>query len=508
VNRSRNYEQKKQQQKALRKQQLLDGLISHAKPSAPSACSSFDTIEEECAGRLDAVTGQVQVFRQQLPVLLKKLCKISDPRNPRKTKHKLTVLMLYGILTFVLQYSSRRHANGAITHPMIEQNLRMLFPELESIPHADTLFRLLRRIDVNEIEQAQIELVQQLIRKKKFTPFRVNNCYPIAIDGSQKLAGLELWSEGLLQRRISSSTDDAKSGEDTVRYKYSVYVLEANLSFSNGMVIPLMTEFLNYQEGDSDRKKQDCETRAFHRLSKRIKKAFSRLPIMLLLDGLYAQGPVMKCCQDYNWQFMIVLKDRSLSTVWEEYYSLLKLQPGNEYQQNWGERHQHFHWVNHIRYEYGLNDCRYINLHVVVCDEQWETVNEQGEIETKIAKHAWISSRPLNAANVHDRCNLGARYRWGIESNFLVEKHQGYSYEHLFAKDWNAMRGYHYLMRIGHLINTLARFSSELAPMIRRMGIRPFIEFVRTTLSGPWLDLFGFDEVIRRMQQPFRLRFV
>ncbi len=312
----------------------------------------------------------------------------------------------------------------------------------------------------------------------------------------------------MLQRRISPSTNNESSDEESARYKYSIYVLEANLSFSNGMVIPLMTEFLNYQKGDSDRKQQDCETRAFHRLAKRIKKAFSHLSLMLLLDGLYAQGPVMKRCQDYNWQFMIVLKDRSLSTVWDEYHSLLKLKPSSEYQQNWDKRHQHFHWVNHIRYEYGPNDCRYIDLHVVVCDEQWETVNEQGEIATKTAKHAWISSRPLNAANLHDRCNLGARYRWGIETNFLVEKRQGYSYEHLFAKDWNAMRGYHYLMRLGHLINTLARFSSKLAPMIRRMGIRPFIEFVRTTLSGPWLDLFGFDEVAQRMQQPFRLRFV
>jgi hypothetical protein len=81
---------------------------------------------------------------------------------------------------------------------MIERNLRMLFPELESIPHADTLFRLLSRIDGGEIEKAQIDLVNQLIRKKKFMPFRVNNGYPIAIDGTQKLGGLELWSEGQL----------------------------------------------------------------------------------------------------------------------------------------------------------------------------------------------------------------------------------------------------------------------------------------------------------------------
>ena len=210
----------------------------------PSACSPFDTVDEECAGRIEAVTEQARILKAQWPVLLRQLRKIPDPRNPQKIKHKLTVLMLYGILAFVLHYSSRRQANSHITHPMIELNLRRLFPELESMPHADTLFRLLQRIDVNDIEQAQIELVRQLIRKKKFAPFRANNAYPVAIDGTQKLVGSELWSEAQLQCRTSSSD------EEPVRYRYSVYVLEANLSFRNGMVIPLMTEFLDYREGD------------------------------------------------------------------------------------------------------------------------------------------------------------------------------------------------------------------------------------------------------------------
>ena len=49
-------------------------------------------------------------MRQQLPTLLKRLAKIPDPRNPNKTKYKITLLMLYGILVFVFQYSSRRAA--------------------------------------------------------------------------------------------------------------------------------------------------------------------------------------------------------------------------------------------------------------------------------------------------------------------------------------------------------------------------------------------------------------
>ncbi len=430
--------------------------------------------------------------------------RIPDPRNPKKTQHKLTLLILYGILAFVLHYPSRRQANGEMTNPMFEHNLRLLFPELPTIPHADTLFRLLSRIDVDQIEQAQIDLVNQLIRKKKFAPYRINNTYPIAIDGTQKLAFSLLWTEQLQQRTLRSAITEKE--EEEPKLQYYVYVLKANLSFQNGMVIPLMSEFLDYQQGDTERAKQDCETKAFHRLAERIKTAFPHLPVLLLLDGLYPTGPVMARCRQYHWQFMIVLKDDSLPSVWEEYNGLLDLQPNNRMRQNWGNRQQQFQWVNQIRYEYGQNGKNHLTLHVVVCREQWQEVDDEGEIVSKTSRHAWISSRPLSRANVHDRCNLAARYRRGIENCILVEKHQGYAYEHAFAKDWNAMRGYHYLMRIAHLLNTLARYASVLALIFKQKGIRAFIRFIRSTYSGPWFD--DPSDIEKRMRKPFRLRFV
>ncbi len=76
------------------------------------------------------------------------------------------------------------------------------------------------------------------------------------------------------------------SGDDT-QMQYYVYVLEASLAFAGGLTIPLMSEFASYTEGDTDSKRQDCEQKAFKRLAKRLKDVFSRLPIMVLLDGLY-----------------------------------------------------------------------------------------------------------------------------------------------------------------------------------------------------------------------------
>jgi hypothetical protein len=509
---------KKEQQKKLREIQKAQGLNPSSHASHSNATSIYQSIEEEHEGRVTAVTEQARIIRAQLPQLLKRLNKIPDPRNPKKIKYSLTLLMIYGMLMFVFQISSRRQVNKQMTQPQFKANLRLIFPELDDLPHADTLFRLLRDIDVDQIEESLTELIKKLIAKKKFKRYLINNCYPIAIDGTQKMPFNELWCEELLQRKkkkgekkdqSSKERDKDKSEAETKPYlqedyQYYVYVLEANLSFQNGMVIPLLSEFLEFEQGDMENNKQDCEQRAFKRLTERLKKYFPSLRIILLLDGLYANGPIMMQCIKKNWQFMIVLKNDSLSSAWEEFNSLLKLLPENHAQMNWGIRHQKYHWVNGIEYYFDTNACQKISINIVTCHEEWQEVNNEGEIITKQSHHAWISSRPLNRNNLHERCNLGARYRWGIEAGILVEKHQGYSYEHCFALDWQAMRGYHYLMRLAHAFNTLVRFSSVLSKFFKQLGVRGFFTFVYNTFTGRWLNP---EEVEARLSRPFQLRF-
>jgi hypothetical protein len=278
---------------------------------------------------------------------------------------------------------------------------RKFFPEIENLPHNDTLMRLLTNIDVAQIEQGLIKCIQKLIRNKKFIRYLIDKHYPIAIDGTQKMIRDYIWSEQCQERTV---------GKEGQKYKqYYVYVLEASLAFQNGMTIPLMSEFLSYAEGDIDRKKQDCETKAFKRLAKRLKSTFKRLPIMLLLDGLYANGPVMEICSNYRWDYMIVLKDDSLTSVWREYNMLQSLTPENLLKMKWGNRKQSFKWVNNIEYEYDNGKTQ--SVHVVTCEESWEEVDKEFiKIVSRKSKHAWISSKPLNKRNIHERCNLAARH--------------------------------------------------------------------------------------------------
>ena len=321
-------EQRKERKKAqreLRRRQIAEGFILPPSPSQPNKTSPYQDVEEEREARTEAVSAQVKVFRAMLPVLLNRLSKISDLRNPKKNKHKLTVLLIYGILCFTFQMSSRRQANREMTRPMFEENLRGLFPELEKLPHADTLARLLARIDVTQIEQAHLDMIERLIRNKKFRKYLIRGCYPVAVDGTQKLTRAALWAAECLERKIRNKKDTdqeskantAKPTEQEPAKEYYVYVLEANLAFANGMVIPLLSEVLSAEEGDSQRDKQDCEQRAFHRLAPRLKKCFSRLSILLLLDGLYPNGPIIELCRRNKWDFMMVLQDKSLPSVWE-----------------------------------------------------------------------------------------------------------------------------------------------------------------------------------------------
>jgi len=490
---------RRQARKNLREQQREAGLTPVVKPTVANHLSQYKSPEEEQQCREQTLVEKVAILRALLPTLLGRFAKIPDPRQPKKIKHKLTVLMLYGILSFVLQMASRREANREMSRPMFKENLMLLFPDLETIAHHDTLMRLLDRIDVEQIQEAQIALVRSLIRNRKFQRFLIEGYYPIAIDGTQKFCTYTLWDENYLERTVG----DEKNRRD----QYYIIVVEANLAFSNGMSIPLMTEFLDYRQGDSGRDKQDCEVRAFYRMAERLRDAFPRLPIMLLLDGLYPVGPAMQVCSTYGWQFMIVLQDGSLPHVWEEYRGLVQLlEPNDRHQMSWGDREQRFHWVNEIEYEY-VHDGgkRSLEIHLVVCEETWQEIDcETGQPIEKNSRHVWLSSCPLSKDNVHRRCNLAARHRWAIESGILVEKRCGYSYEHCFAFTWSAMKGYHYLMRIAHLLNILVQYSAQLVKLVKELGTRGLIRFIHQTLSGPWLDA---ERVNTALSKPRQLRF-
>ena len=98
----KQFKESKRQFKKLREQQEDEGMEPLRVSSLPNRKSPFKTGAEERMARNMAVTDSMRIMLAKLPVLLRRLRNIPDPRNPKKLKHKLTILIIYGILTFVL----------------------------------------------------------------------------------------------------------------------------------------------------------------------------------------------------------------------------------------------------------------------------------------------------------------------------------------------------------------------------------------------------------------------
>ena len=126
-------QKRREAQNDLRQQELANGLERATNPSASNRVSRFANVEEERADR-ETVTAQFfDTIRSQLPALLQSFARIKDYGNPKKIKHQLTMVLVYGFLCFVLQVSSRRAANRELTGPVLREHLRKLFPDLETL---------------------------------------------------------------------------------------------------------------------------------------------------------------------------------------------------------------------------------------------------------------------------------------------------------------------------------------------------------------------------------------
>lgn len=498
-----NRAERRRKQRELREEEEKQGRQYSPSFTLPNRKCTLNTVDEEKEAIQQTTEEKLKVYGKLLPMLLNQLARIDDPRNTNKIKHQMRVMMFYGIMMFVFQMTSRRKANQEITTPQLIENLKVFFPELMEMPHQDTLCRLLEDIDVTKIEIIYIDMLRKLIRKKKFQNLLQQKRYVVAVDGTQKYVMEECWDERYLRRKVRG-----KDGE----YQYYAYVLEAVLIFSNGMVLPLMSIFLENNKEleaieDKEKWKQDCELKAFYRLAKRLKKEFPKLSFTLLLDGLYAKGPVMEICRKNKWEFMIVLKDKSLSSVWEEGEGLMSLDKDKKdcYEQTWQGRQQTFRWANGIEYYYGSGERKMLTIHLVICEESWQEIDKKGCMVVRNARHAWISSNPINQKNIHERCNLMARKRWLHENNILKEKHQGYNYEHIYSHNWNAMRGYHYLMHIARMLNEMALHSISLTKHVKEVGFQSFIEKFYIAMAHREFDAKRLHQVIK---SPSQLRLV
>ncbi len=225
---------------------------------------------------------------------------------------------------------------------------------------------------------------------------------------------------------------------------------------ANGLAFSVMTEFVE-NPGEKPTK-QDCELKAFYRLAQRLKQRVPRLPICLLLDGLFAGGPTFTLCDQYHWKYLVVLTEDDLSSVHQELDALMPLAPENHLTVHPGvqqEIKQVFRWMNDISY---LDSEK--REHILSVMECLETCPEP-KGEGKTTRFKWITNLTIKTNNIHILTNQGGRLRWKIENEgFNVQKNGGYALEHAYSRDPTAAKVFYYILQIAHILAQLTEHGS------------------------------------------------
>src|SRR5574341_198019 len=449
-----------------------------------------------------AETAPLELSQQQMQTLLhialatithffgppeRYLAGIDDPRDPDKITYPLNCLLFTGILMFLCHLGARRQvALKFRDNAPSAANFARLFG-VAGAPHGDTLNHAFKDLDPLQVQERVTRLVEILIRKKALERYRLlDQYYVIAFDGT----GIYSFAE----RHCAHCLTRTHNGKTT----YYHYVLEAKLVTSDGFSFSLMSEFIENPEPQPT--KQDCELKAFYRLAARLKARFPRLPICLSLDGLFACGPVFQLCQDYHWRFVIVLKEDGLTSVYQEFGGLSRLQPEQKLKERMVkpvEIKRDFRWVNEI--EYRDSQRREHLLNVI---ELHETKPENGQPQT--TRFMWVTDLSINKGNVRAIAQNAGRDRWKIENQgFNSQKRGGFALEHLYSHDYQSAKVFYFLLQMAHLFFQLMVAGHLLKKYFPRGfgSLKNFAERLREAWRNsllheqalPWLSQLRFQ---------------
>jgi len=451
----------------------------------------FGDMDQDEQEQLEIIKASLQTIKHYFGWMAELFGSVDDPRISYLVTYPLEVLAFAGVLMFLCRLGARRQIalmfrrNGASATKFQE-----LF-KVDTCPHGDTLAAAFSRVNVEQVQQVVTGMIRTLIRKKVLDRYRLHGWYfVIALDGTGRLTFSE--------RHCPHCLTCKHHGKTT----YYHPVLEAKLVLSNGFAFSIMSEFI--ENPGEHPTKQDCELKAFYRLTKRLKQAFPRLPICLSLDGLFAGGPTMTICEQYKWKYIIVLQEDDLPTVNQEFKALLPLTSENHLLFHTGSQNktvQDYRWVNDISY---LDSKRNEHtLAVLQCAES----KPDSKGQRKTTRFKWITNFTIKTKQVITLANQGGRIRWKIENEgFNVQKNGGFALEHAYTRNHTASKVFYLLLQIAHLIAQLIEKGSLFRKAFPAgVGSAKNIAF---RLLEAWRNLrLNADQIQNILDARFQIRF-
>ncbi len=386
----------------------------------------------------------VNVIKQYFPCLVKKLDELTDTRHQSYVEYTMATITITRLLALLCGIKSMKQSTEKFnTEETIQNIANLLELELEEIPHYDTINDVFEEIDIEELRGIQKYMVTRLIRSKMFDKYRFKGKYfQIVIDGT----GLVTFSKRHCNNCLKKTYNKGEENEYSIYYHY---VLEAKLVVGD-IVISIDTEFVENE--DENVEKQDCELKAFYRMSERIKKEYPKLPIIISGDALYACEPVIATCVNNKWQYILRLKEDRLKLLGEEIKGIEEAEKEEKAIKYW----------NNIKYGEVQNE------------KEANILKYYEKKEDKTTEFMWITSFKVTEKNKEELVYYG-RQRWKIENEgFNMQKNGTFDIEHIYSRNYNAMKGHYFFIQFAHTIRQLLekgfKYIKELKMSIKEVS--------------------------------------
>jgi len=411
----------------------------------------------------------VNIIKKYFPCLIEKLDNLTDTRHQSYVEYTMSTITITRLLALLCGIKSMKQSTEKFnTEETIQNIANLLELKLEELPHYDTINDVFETIDIEELRGIQKYMVTRLIRSKMFDKYRFKGKYfQIVIDGTGLATFKERHCNNCLKRTYNKGQEDEYS-------IYYHYVLEAKLVVGD-IVISIDTEFVENE--DENVEKQDCELRAFYRMAKRIKKEYPKLPIIISGDALYACEPVMTVCNNNKWEYILRLKEERMKRLGEEIKGIEKAEKDEKIIKYW----------NNVKYG------------EVQFEKEANVLKFYEKKKEKTIEFMWITSFRVTEKNKEELVYYG-RQRWKIENEgFNMQKNGTFDIEHIYSKNYNAMKAHYFFVQFAHTIRQLLEkgMQREL-----KMSIKEVSAAITQTLTHKILNLTRHNN----MQLRFNLK--
>lgn len=297
-------------------------------------------------------------------------------------------------------------------------------------------------------------------------------------------------------------------GTEQEKVRWLHHTLVFSFVFMGGLKIPIYRhpihakQVINVESASEDTHKQECELVALKVSLPIIREAFPRMKIVLLLDGLYANRPVMRLAQEHRCGYIIVRKEACLHSLAKE---CDEHAVHSNHKKNCTKRCQKNHegWL--IEQKYAWFNAMYLGdgLSTNVL-RLWETRTKEGE-EMKRYKCEWLFSWKLSAKSCESAARQ-ARVRWEEEDLFNTLKNRGFKLKHDYSRDPRSCFNWQGLALFAFGIFELFRFSEVVKQRVDLPQVTLAEKLQSQLLFRPTEEIFSAGCMSKRIQ--FRYHFV